>query len=62
MEKKKFVLRIDEELYQAIERWANDEFRSVNGQIEWMLNQELRDAGRLKKASNTPVKRDKTTE
>ena len=51
MTKKKFVLRIDETLYQAIERWAGDEFRSVNGQIEWMLYQELRDAGRLRKGT-----------
>ena len=51
MSKKKFVLRIDEALYQAIERWAGDEFRSVNGQIEWMLYKELRDAGRLKKGT-----------
>ena len=62
MDKKKFVLRIDEELYQAIERWATDEFRSVNGQIEWMLYKELRDAGRLKKAAPTTPKRDKTNE
>ena len=49
MSKKKFVLRIDEDQYAALERWANDEFRSVNGQIEWMLAKLLRDAGRLKK-------------
>ena len=62
MEKKKFVLRIDEELYQAIERWASDEFRSANGQIEWMLHQALKDAGRLKKATNPATKRDKQSE
>jgi hypothetical protein len=49
MDKKKFVLRMDDDLYKAIERWASDEFRSVNGQIEWMLHQMLKDAGRLKK-------------
>jgi hypothetical protein len=48
MEKKKFVLRIDENTYKAIEQWASDEFRSVNGQIEWMLHQQLRRTGRLK--------------
>lgn len=51
MDKKKFVLRIDEDLYQAVERWAGDEFRSVNGQIEWMLHHLLHTSGRLKKKS-----------
>jgi hypothetical protein len=37
MSKKKFVLRIDEDVYEAIEKWAGEEFRSANGQIEWML-------------------------
>ena len=44
--KKKFVLRIDEDVYQALEKWAADEFRSVNGQIEWMLAQQLKLNGR----------------
>jgi len=47
-EKKPFALRIDSETMKAIEKWANDEFRSVNGQIEWMLNQSLKQAKRLK--------------
>ena len=47
-EKKSFALRINSETMKAIEKWAADEFRSVNGQIEWMLNQSLRDSGRLK--------------
>jgi hypothetical protein len=54
--KKNFVLRIDEELYSALEKWAADEFRSVNGQIEWIIHQTLRDIGRLpaaKKSSST---------
>lgn len=59
MEKKKFVLRIDEEVYQAIERWAGDEFRSVNGQIEWMLYQELKKAGRMKKSAGNASSSDK---
>jgi hypothetical protein len=46
--KKSFVLRIDEATYKALEKWANDEFRSVNGQIEWLLDQKLKEAGRLK--------------
>ncbi len=47
--KKKFVLRLNQSEYDAIERWATDEFRSVNGQIEWMLHKMLAEAGRLKK-------------
>jgi hypothetical protein len=47
-EKKPFALRIDSETMKAIEKWADDEFRSVNGQIEWMLNQSLKQAKRLK--------------
>ena len=46
--KKSFVLRIDESVYQALEKWAADEFRSVNGQIEWIVHQQLRAAGRIK--------------
>jgi hypothetical protein len=46
--KKAFVLRIDEEVYKAIERWAADDFRSVNGQIEWLINQKLIELGRIK--------------
>jgi hypothetical protein len=42
MDKKKFMLRLDEEVYRAIEKWAADEFRSVNGQMEWMLNHVLK--------------------
>ncbi|MEA5141546.1 Arc family DNA binding domain-containing protein [Arcicella rigui] len=48
-EKKSFALRIDADMMKAIEKWAADEFRSVNGQIEWMLNKSLKDAKRLKK-------------
>jgi hypothetical protein len=47
-EKKPFALRIDPEIMKAVEKWAADEFRSVNGQIEWMLNKSLKDAKRLK--------------
>ncbi len=47
--KKAFVLRIDEETMKSIEKWAADEFRSVNGQLEWLINKSLKDAKRLKK-------------
>lgn len=46
--KKAFVLRVNPKMMDALEKWASDEFRSVNGQIEWILNRALRDAGRLK--------------
>jgi hypothetical protein len=45
-EKKRFLLRMDPELYQALEKWAADEFRSVNAQIEYILKQAVRKAGR----------------
>jgi hypothetical protein len=45
---KSFVLRIDQEMMEAIEKWAADEFRSTNGQIQFILNQALRKAGRIK--------------
>jgi len=47
VEKKNFVLRLDEQLYEALTRWAADEFRSVNGQMEWLIHKALKDAGRL---------------
>ena len=47
--KKPFILRVDEDLLSAIEKWATDEFRSTNGQVEWLLHQALSKAGRLKK-------------
>ena len=46
--KKPFVLRIDEEKLKALEKWAADEFRSINGQIEYILDQALRKSGRWK--------------
>ena len=55
--KKNFVLRIDEEVYKSLEKWAADEFRSVNGQIEWILNQKLKEAGRLKEEAVRPKKK-----
>ena len=47
--KKAFALRINEEMLKAIEKWAADEFRSTNGQIEWMLMQSLKNAKRAPK-------------
>jgi hypothetical protein len=53
--KKQFVLRIDAEMYNAIEKWADDEFRSVNGQLEWLIDQALKKAGRTVKAKPAPT-------
>lgn len=47
--KKPFVLRLDPEVMSAVEKWAADEFRSSNGQLEWIVNKALKDAGRLPK-------------
>ena len=46
-EKKGFPLRLDPEIYDALQRWAASEFRSVNGQIEYLLRCALKDSGRL---------------
>ena len=48
-DKKPFVLRIDTDVFASLEKWAADEFRSVNGQIEFILNKALKDSGRIKK-------------
>ncbi|MBK8557021.1 MAG: Arc family DNA binding domain-containing protein [Lewinellaceae bacterium] len=45
--KKNFVLRTDAATYEALEKWAADEFRSVNGQLEWIIRKALKDAKRL---------------
>jgi hypothetical protein len=47
--KKNFVLRIDQEKFNSVEKWAADEFRSTNGQLEWIIDQALKKAGRIKK-------------
>ena len=44
--KKAFALRVNEDILKAIEKWAADEFRSTNGQIEWMLMKSLKEAKR----------------
>jgi hypothetical protein len=47
-DRKPFLLRIDREVLQAVQRWADDDLRSLNGQIEFMLRRALKDAGRDK--------------
>lgn len=49
MAKKAFALRLDEAMLMALQRWADDEFRSVNGQIEYLLRETLIQHGRMKK-------------
>lgn len=46
--KKSFVLRINQEMMDAVEKWAADDFRSSNGQLEWIIYNALKDAKRLK--------------
>ena len=53
---KSFILRVDSETMNAIEAWAADEFRSTNGQLQWIITEALRKAKRLpKKKSSTPA-------
>ena len=49
---KSFILRIDAQTMDAIEAWAADEFRSTNGQLQWIIAEALRKSGRLKKKKN----------
>ncbi|GHF62465.1 hypothetical protein HNQ07_004397 [Deinococcus metalli] len=51
--RKNFPLRISPELYAALERWAADDLRSVNAQIEYLLTQATRQAGRLRAPPST---------
>ena len=46
-EKKTFVLRLNPEVYNLLEKWAADEFRSVNGQLEWIIEKALKVAKRI---------------
>jgi hypothetical protein len=47
-QKKRFLLRLDSKLYETLEKWSADELRSVNAQIEYLLKEATRKAGRLK--------------
>lgn len=59
MAKKSFVLRIDESTYKLLEKWANDDFRSVNGQIEYLINENLISSGRKKKEAKSEEEKKK---
>ena len=53
---KNFVLRVDAETMDAIEKWAADEFRSINGQLQWIIAEALRKSGRMKKKRTNQIK------
>jgi len=53
-DKKKFLLRLDAELYDALEKWAADEMRSINAQMEYVLKEAVRKAGRLPRGEEKP--------
>ena len=59
---KSFILRIDAEMMNAIEAWAADEFRSTNGQLQWIITEALRKGGRLKKKKQEKKENDETEE
>jgi hypothetical protein len=52
--KKVFMLRLNPEVYEALEKWAADEFRSVNGQMEWIFEKVLKETGRAPKKKESP--------
>lgn len=52
--RKPFALRVDEKTLNAMQRWANDDLRSLNGQIEFVLREALRKAGRLTREAAEP--------
>jgi hypothetical protein len=52
--KKAFVLRIDSAISEALEKWAEDEFRSTNGQLEYIISNALKKAGRYPKKLKNP--------
>ena len=53
-ERKSFLLRLDPMIHEALQRWANDELRSLNGQIEYLLRQSLLQANRLRQPAGAP--------
>jgi hypothetical protein len=59
-ERKTFLLRMEPEMLEALQRWSNDELRSVNAQIEFLLREALRKAGRAKKARDVRASPHKT--
>lgn len=60
-EKKKFLLRIDERVYAALEKWAADDLRSINSQIEYLLTDSLKKSNRLQPNNLSDEKEHKIT-
>ncbi len=56
--KKSFVIRLNEDKMKALEKWAADEFRSTNGQLEWIITKALKDAKRLKRTDSSNTEND----
>jgi hypothetical protein len=61
-ESKRFLLRLDPALFEALRRWANDDLRSINAQIEYLLTDQARRAGRLPKQNSRRPPRDAATD
>jgi hypothetical protein len=59
---KNFILRVDSDTMDAIEKWAADEFRSTNGQLQWIISEALRKNGRLPKKKKTKTEEDENKE
>ncbi|MES2525271.1 MAG: hypothetical protein V4617_21450 [Gemmatimonadota bacterium] len=53
-ERKSFLLRVDRELLDAVQRWAGDDLRSLNGQVEFLLRRALQQAGRMPSKGSPP--------
>lgn len=64
MARKQYPLRIDPTIWEAVQRWADDEMRSANGQVEWILRDALKRYGRLpqKKSDDAPTESSDATE
>lgn len=60
-DRKPFLLRLDERTFLALKRWADDDLRSVNGQVEFLLRRALEQAGRLKRADAATTEDDPPT-
>lgn len=57
---KSFVLRLDADTMEVVEKWAADEFRSTNGQLQWIITEALRKSGRLKKRKRSVQQEENT--
>lgn len=58
--KKPFVLRLDEDILRSVEKWAADELRSTNGQMEWIIREGLRKAGKISRNTNSSNEKGKS--